>query len=66
MACSITSLILVAMFAVIATGLVGRSSREGSPPTRQERSPTPSNSGGPARSASVPDAWWARLRMSAR
>ena len=65
MACTITSLILVA-FSVIAVGLVDRASLKGSPPTRQDGSPAPSNSGSSARSWSFPGAWWARLRMSAR
>jgi hypothetical protein len=66
MACTITSLILVAMFGVIAMGLVDRASLKGSPPTRQAGSPAPSNSGSSARSWSFPAGWWARLRMSAR
>jgi hypothetical protein len=41
MACTITSLILVAMFGIIATGLVDRASLKGSPPTRQDGSPAP-------------------------
>jgi hypothetical protein len=66
MACTITSLILFAMFGVIAMGLVDRASLKGGPPTRQEERPAPTNSGGSARSWSFPGAWWARLRMSAR
>jgi hypothetical protein len=66
MACSITSLILVAMFAVVAMGLVDRAGREGSPPPSQDRSPVPSRSGNPPRSSRFPGTWWARLRMSAR
>jgi hypothetical protein len=42
MACTITSLILVAMFGVIAAaGLVERASLKGSSPARQDGSPTP-------------------------
>jgi hypothetical protein len=39
MACTITSLILVAMFGVMAVGLVGRASLKGGPPARQNGSP---------------------------
>src|SRR5436190_18531740 len=44
MACAITSLILVAMFGVMAVGLVGFAGLEGNRPPRQDRSPTPSGS----------------------
>ena len=45
MACTITSLILVAMFGVIAVGLVNRASLKGSPPARQNRNPDQSAPG---------------------
>jgi hypothetical protein len=45
MACAITSLILVAMFGVMAVVLVGFASLEGNRPARQDRSPAPSGSG---------------------
>jgi hypothetical protein len=56
MACTIASLILVAMFGVIAAaGLVERASLKGSSPARQDGSPAPS------RPWSFPGAWWARM-----
>jgi hypothetical protein len=63
MACTITSsLILVAMFGVIAAaGLVERASHKGSSPARQDGSPVPSASGSSARPWSFPGAWWARM-----
>jgi hypothetical protein len=64
MACAITSLILVAMFGVVAAGLVGFASVEGKRPARQDRSPTPSGSASSARS--FPGAWLARFHVSAR
>jgi len=66
MACTITSLILFAMFGVMAVGLVGFASREGNPPARQDRSPAPSDSGASPGYRSFPGAWLARLRVSAR
>jgi len=62
MACTITSLILVAMFGVIAAaGLVERASLKGSSPARQDGSPAPTSSGNSARPWSFPGAWWARM-----
>jgi hypothetical protein len=67
MACAITSLILVAMFGVMAVGLVGFASLEGNRPARQDRSPAPtSGSANSARSRSFPGAWLARFHVSAR
>jgi hypothetical protein len=66
MACAITSLILVAMFGVMAVGLVGFASLDGNRPARQDRSPAPSGSGSSARSRSFPGAWLARFHVSAR
>jgi len=62
MACTITSLILVAMFgAIAAAGLVERASLKGSSPARQDGVPAPSRSGNSARPWSFPGAWWARM-----
>jgi hypothetical protein len=66
MACTVTSLILVAMFGVMAVGLVGRVSLKGSPPARQDENRAPNGSGSSARSRSFPGAWLARLHISAR
>jgi hypothetical protein len=46
MACTITSLMLVAMFGVIFVGLTARSGSKESRPARQNE--TPSSSAGPA------------------
>jgi hypothetical protein len=62
MACTITSLLLVAMFGVIAAaGLVERAGLKGSSPARQDGIPAASSSGNSARPRSFPGAWWARM-----
>jgi hypothetical protein len=59
MACTITSLILVAMFGVIAAaGLVERASHKGSSPARQDGSPVPDSEMTPAMALGIMDHIW--------
>jgi len=46
MACAITSLMLFAMFGVVAAGLALRPSLKGSPPARRDRTSAAPGSGG--------------------
>jgi hypothetical protein len=48
MACTITSLMLVAMFGVVLVGLIARFGSEESPPARPNETPSGSASSGPA------------------
>jgi hypothetical protein len=57
MACTITSLILLSMFGVIAVGLVATAPASGSQPTQQDGEIAMRDSGA---------AWWARFRTSTR
>jgi len=57
MACTITSLILLAMFGVIAVGLIATAPASGSQPAQQNGEIALRDSGA---------AWWARFRTSMR